>query len=67
MALLWAFLRMGSILVAFITSPFTLSLPLMYSFCAFAFPEMSLANWSSAKMRLTEMSHVSPNVMTAAA
>jgi len=39
----------------------------MYSFCAFALPEMSFANWSSARMRLTETQHVSPWVVAAAA
>ena len=56
-------MRIGSILVAFITSPFTLSLPLMYSFCAFALPAMSFANWSSAKMRLTERLICQPDAM----
>jgi hypothetical protein len=44
LALFWAFFRIGSILVAFMTSPLTFSFPLMYSFCAFALPEMSLEN-----------------------
>ena len=37
-ALVCAFLRIGSIFVAFMTSPLTLSFPLMNSFCAFALP-----------------------------
>jgi hypothetical protein len=44
LVLFLAFIRMGSILVAFITSPLTFNFPLMYSFCAFALPEMSLEN-----------------------
>ena len=52
-ALFCAFLSMGSIFVAFITSPLTFSFPLMNSFCAFALPEMSFANSTSLRMSVT--------------
>lgn len=49
-----AFLRIGSILVAFMTSPLTFSFPLMKSFCAFAFPVTSLPKLSSLSDNVTE-------------
>lgn len=48
-----AFLRIGSILVAFITSPLIFSFPDMNSFCAFALPEISLAKSTSESMSVT--------------
>lgn len=48
-----AFFKIGSILVAFITSPLTLSLPLMNSFCALAFPETSFEKSSSESWSVT--------------
>ena len=53
LAPIWAFLRMGSILVAFMTSPRTLSLPLMNSFCAFALPATSFAKSASERRSFT--------------
>jgi hypothetical protein len=53
LAPIWAFLRMGSILVAFMTSPRILSLPLMNSFCAFALPVMSFAKSASERRSVT--------------
>ena len=47
------FLKMGSSLVAFMTSPLILSLPPMNSFCAFALPVTSLPKFSSDKERVT--------------
>lgn len=49
LALVCAFLRMGSILVAFITSPLILSLPDMKRRCALALPVTRL--WKSASER----------------
>ena len=48
-----AFLSMGSILVAFITSPLTFNLPLMNSFCAFAFPATSCPKSLSDRTSVT--------------
>ena len=53
LAPIWAFLRMGSILVAFMTSPRTLSLPLMNNFCAFVLPAMSFAKSASERRSFT--------------
>jgi hypothetical protein len=49
----WAFFRIGSILVAFITSPLTFSFPPMNSLCAFALPLTSLPKSSSESDRVT--------------
>lgn len=46
-ALVCALFSIGSILVAFITSPLTFNLPAMNSLCAFALPLISLAKSSS--------------------
>ena len=54
-----AFLRMGSILVAFIMSPLILSLPPMNSRCAFALPATSLPKSSSERERVTSFPNVS--------
>lgn len=48
-----AFLRIGSILVAFITSPLTFNFPLMNSFCAFALPLTSEPKSLSLRVRVT--------------
>lgn len=48
-----AFLSTGSILVAFITSPLTLSFPLIKSFCAFAFPATSCPKSFSLSTNVT--------------
>jgi len=53
LALFRALLRIGSILVAFMTSPLTLSFPLMNSFCAFALPEVSFAKSTSLMIKVT--------------
>ena len=53
LALVCAFFRMGSILVAFMTSPLTLSFPDMNSRCALALPETSLPKSSSESERVT--------------
>src|SRR6266516_1807097 len=45
---------MGSIFVAFITSPLTLSFPDMNNLCAFAFPVTSFPKSSSERMRVTK-------------
>lgn len=55
LALVWAFFRIGSILVAFITSPLTLSFPDMNSRCAFASPATNLPKSSSDSERVTIM------------
>ena len=52
-AFVCAFFRIGSILVAFITSPLIFSFPLMNNFCAFALPEISLPKSSSLRMSVT--------------
>lgn len=44
----WAFFRMGSILVAFMTSPLTFSFPLMNSLCALALPAINC--WKSESL-----------------
>lgn len=48
-----AFLRIGSNLVAFITSPLTFNLPLINSFCAFALPATSLPKSASLRTSVT--------------
>jgi hypothetical protein len=48
-----AFFRIGSNFVAFITSPLTLSFPLINSFCAFAFPATIFANSASFMTSVT--------------
>jgi hypothetical protein len=53
LALLWAFLRMGSSLVAFMTSPLTFSFPLMKSFCALALPATRSEKVASVRLRVT--------------
>ena len=49
----WAFFRIGSILVAFITSPLTFSFPPMNSFCAFACPATIFPKSASERERVT--------------
>lgn len=49
-----AFFNIGSIFVAFITSPRIFSFPLINSFCAFALPLTSLPNSSSLSTKVTE-------------
>ena len=53
LAFVCAFIRMGSIFVAFITSPLTFSFPAMNNRCAFAFPATSLPKSSSDNDRMT--------------
>ena len=48
-----AFFNIGSILVAFITSPLTFNLPLMNSFCAFALPATSWPKSLSLRINVT--------------
>ena len=54
-----AFLRIGSIFVAFITSPLTFNFPAMNSRCAFALPATSLPKSSSERDRVTAYEDVS--------
>ena len=53
-AFVWAFLRIGSIFVAFITSPLTFSFPDMNSRCAFALPLTSFPKSSSDSVSVTK-------------
>jgi hypothetical protein len=53
LAFVCAFLSTFSILEAFMTSPLTLSFPLINSFCAFALPATSCAKSLSARMSVT--------------
>lgn len=62
LALDWAFFRMGSILVAFITSPLTLSFPDMNRRWALALPAMRLAKSVSDRERVTAKVAVSSSV-----
>lgn len=52
-ALVWAFLRTFSILVAFKILPLIFSFPFMNSFCALVFPSNSAVKSSSESERLT--------------
>jgi hypothetical protein len=48
-----AFFRIGSILVAFMTSPLTFNFPDMNNRCAFALPATNLPKSSSERERVT--------------
>jgi hypothetical protein len=54
LALPWAFFMIGSILVAFMMSPLSLSFPDMKSFWALALPATSWAKSASERARVTE-------------
>jgi len=54
-----AFLRIGSIFVAFITSPFTFSFPAMNNRWAFAFPLTNFPKSSSERARVTVRRRIS--------
>ena len=54
-ALVWAFLRIGSSLVAFIMSPLILSLPVMKRRWALPLPETRLPKSSSERERVTAL------------
>ncbi len=53
LAFVCALFNIGSIFVAFITSPLTLSLPAMNSLCAFALPLVNLPKSSSESDSVT--------------
>lgn len=55
-----AFFKIGSIRVAFVTSPLIFNLPDMKSCIAFAFPLKSLPNSSSAKIKVTKQFKSAP-------